>query len=59
MCLENFSVHLRQLAQLLVQAEVRFRTCRLVNGDYAWLWRKCGEERVLPLLMERKRAGLH
>ncbi|KAK3595842.1 hypothetical protein CHS0354_014664 [Potamilus streckersoni] len=44
------------LCELLNQTEIRYKTKRLLTGDYSWLWRYNGKERILPLLVEIKRA---
>ncbi|XP_013403533.1 uncharacterized protein LOC106168870 [Lingula anatina] len=47
---------LGQLIDLIKQTGLRYRTKKLACGDYSWLLRCGGEERVMPLLVERKRA---
>ncbi|XP_061189749.1 uncharacterized protein LOC133197644 [Saccostrea echinata] len=48
--------NLIQLGEMLDNAGMIYRTKRLVTGDYCWRWRYHGEERVLPCMVERKRA---
>jgi len=50
-------VGLGRLAEALTDLHVKYKTKRLAVGDYQWLWRTKGHELVLPLLVERKRAG--
>ncbi|XP_070541485.1 uncharacterized protein [Ptychodera flava] len=47
---------LGELSQSLTEIGVRHKTRHLSCGDYCWMWRCHGEERILPVLVERKRA---
>ncbi|CAH1783419.1 unnamed protein product, partial [Owenia fusiformis] len=50
------NVGLGELIRLLQQQGIVYKTKRLKCGDYNWIWRCAGEERTLPLVIERKRA---
>ncbi|XP_078667926.1 uncharacterized protein LOC144909692 [Branchiostoma floridae x Branchiostoma belcheri] len=49
-------VKLGELHRYLCRLGVRHRTAALQCGDYSWVWKCAGEEHVLPVLVERKRA---
>ncbi|XP_019626309.1 PREDICTED: uncharacterized protein LOC109471439 [Branchiostoma belcheri] len=49
-------VKLGELHRYLCRLGVRHRTASLQCGDYSWVWKCAGEEHVLPVLVERKRA---
>lgn len=36
---------------------IKYKTRKLLVGDYSWVWNCDGTERILPFLVERKRAG--
>lgn len=42
---------------MLYNVGMTYQTKKLTTGNYSWRWRYHGDERVLPCLVERKRAG--
>jgi len=48
--------NLIKLSDLLAQQHVKFKTSALKMGDYSWIYRYNGVEKVLPIVVERKRA---
>ena len=52
------SFALLQVCNLLKRRDIRFKTCYLNVGDYCWFHRSNGAEVQLPVIVERKRAGL-
>ncbi|KAL5021381.1 hypothetical protein ScPMuIL_000536 [Solemya velum] len=47
---------LGQLCELLDRSGVTYKTFHLASGDYMWIWRRDGQQRLLPHMVERKRA---
>ena len=47
-----------ELIRLLERESLTYKTKKLPVGDYGWIWRCGNEEMELPIIIERKRAGI-
>ncbi|CAC5425947.1 unnamed protein product [Mytilus coruscus] len=49
-------VGLGDLCRMIEDVNIKYKTRKLPVGDYSWVWNCDGTERILPFLVERKRA---
>ncbi|XP_076104893.1 uncharacterized protein LOC143073329 isoform X3 [Mytilus galloprovincialis] len=49
-------VGLGDLCRMIEGVNIKYKTRKLLVGDYSWVWNCDGTERILPFLVERKRA---